>query len=74
MIRWLRQRLSDRRALKEAERRAKELAIRRKVLGSDPPMMTPTGVFWIVNRSIDASVEEARKARETAQKILDPKK
>jgi hypothetical protein len=73
MIRWVRQKLADRRAKKEAERRAREIAIRRKVFG-DHPALTPTGIFQTVKKQVDEATEASKKARETAQKILDPKK
>jgi hypothetical protein len=74
MIGWVRQKLADRRARKEADRRVRELALRRKIFQEAPPEMSPTGVFDVVNKSIAVSVEEAKKAREAAQKILEPKK
>jgi hypothetical protein len=74
MIGWIRQKLADRRARKEADRRAREVAVRSKLMHNDPTMMSPTGVFEVVKKSIDASTEASKKARETAQKILEPKK
>lgn len=73
MIRWVRQKIADRRARKEAERRARELAIRRKLFG-EQPAMTPTGIFQTVKKQVDEATEASKKARETAQKILETKK
>lgn len=73
MIRWVRQKIADRRARKEAERRARELEVRRKIFG-EHPAMTPTGIFQTVKKQVDEATEASKKARETAQKILETKK
>jgi hypothetical protein len=74
MIRWIREKLADRRAKREAEERAKALAVRRKVLGAENLQTTPTGIFENVKRQVDEATASTRKAREAAQKILDKKK
>jgi hypothetical protein len=72
MIGWVRQKLAQRRAKKEAADALRRLTVRKRVMAQLPeqPVMTPTAAYETVKKSMDVATEQKKHAREAAQKIL----